>query len=361
MPRRRARPRLRRSLALAATLLLCCGVTPTLVERAAAEKPGPKIVVAWLDDAQLAELRAAAPKARVVPVDNAAQAMAEIADADALLGLVNPELLRAGAQLDWVQVYSAGVDRYQFPELTERDIVLTNAKVIQGPNVADQAMALLLALTRGIHRAVELKAQRDWRGAREQLKQAKPGPIELDGKTALVVGLGGIGSAIAARAHGFGMKIIAVDPTVDKPRAGYIEAIVPPSELRSMLPRTDVLFLAVPLTPETEGMIGAEEFAALKPGAYLVNIARGKVVDTDAMVAALRGGSLAGAGLDVTEPEPLPPDHPLWTLENVVLTPHMGGTSDVVWERRMELLRENVRRYVAGEPLRNVVDKQRGY
>ncbi len=352
--------RTRRPLALAATLLLlllCCGVTPKI----AAEKPGPKVVVAWLDDAQLAELRAAAPKARLVPVESAEQAMKEIADADALLGVVSPELIRAGTQLDWVQVYSAGVDRYRFPELKNSDIVLTNAKVIQGPNVADQALALLLVLTRGIHRVVARAPERDWRGTRDALKKSEHRPIELHGKTALVVGLGGIGSAIAERARGFGMKIIAVDPKVDKPRADYIEEIVPPAKLREVLPRADVLFLAVPLTRETEGMIGAEEFAALKPGAFIINIARGKVIDTDAMVAALERGTLAGAGLDVTDPEPLPPEHPLWTFENVVVTPHMGGTSDKVWERRVALLRENLRRFVAGEPLRNVVDKQREY
>lgn len=317
-----------------------------------------KIVVGRLSGEQVASLQKAVPEARLVAVASADDALAHIEDADALIGIASEPLVKKGKRLRWIQVLSAGVDRYGFAALRESEIVLTNAKIIQGPNVADQAMALLLALTRQVHRAVELGPKHGWRATREKLRQGKT--IELADKLALVVGYGGIGSAIADRAHGFGMRVEAVNRSLDKPHPKWLK-LHPSSALLQVLPRADVVILAVPLTAETTKMFDAEAFAAMKDGSYLINIARGKVVDTQALVAALKSGKLAGAGLDVTEPEPLPDDHPLWTLENVVVTPHMGGTSDRVASRRMELVRENLRAFVDGKPLRNVVDKQRGY
>lgn len=321
----------------------------------------PKVVVTRLSAEEVDQLRKAVPGVELVVADDPERLRAEIADADGFVGVVTPEILEAGERLRWVQVYSAGVDRYRFPELTGSDVVLTNAKIVQGPNVADHAMALLLVLTRGIHVAVRQQADRKWRETRDTLKQEGQRPIELHGKTALVVGLGGIGSAIAERAAGFGMEVIAIDPHPDKPHADHVRSIRLPSALHEALAEADVVFLAVPLTDETRGMIDAKALAVMKPSAYLVNIARGKVVDTDALVAALSSGKLAGAGLDVTEPEPLPPEHPLWGLPNVVITPHMGGTSDAVWARKLELLQDNLGRFSKGQPLRNVVDKTRGY
>jgi phosphoglycerate dehydrogenase-like enzyme len=344
-----------------ALILLFAALLGCLVSTGSAANKPEKIVVARLDAQELAELREVAPRANIVPVADARAALAEIHDADALIGVLDEQLVRQGKNLRWIQVFSAGVDRYRYPELIESEIVLTNAKVIQGPNVADQAMALLLALTRRVVFATELARKDGWREARSELRDGTPPIIELEGKTGLVVGYGGIGSAIAERAHGFGMRILAVDPKPGKPHPEWVEHVYTPDELLRALPEADVVFLAVPLTDETQGMMGRDAFASMKDGAYLVNIARGKVVDTEALVSVLESGKLAGAGLDVTDPEPLPPEHRLWSFDNVVVTPHMGGTSDQVWARRVALAKDNLARFVEGRELVNIVDKKRGY
>ncbi len=318
-----------------------------------------KIVVGRLSGEQVSKLQKTVPGAKLIAVGSSAEALTQIEDADALIGFADEALVRKGKRLRWIQVLSAGVDRYRYKALVDSDITLTNAKIIQGPNVADQAMALLLVLTRQVHRAVRLGPKDGWDNTRTALRAGKT--IELAGKLMLVVGYGGIGSAIAERGHGFGMRIEAIDPKPEKPHPTWVEAIHLPQNLLEALPRADVVVVAVPLTAETENMFNTEAFAAMKTGSYLVNIARGKVVDTPALMHALESGKLAGAGLDVTEPEPLPQGHPLWQLDNVVITPHMGGTSDQVMERRLELVEHNLRAFVAGEALRNVVDKRRGY
>ena len=182
----------------------------------------------------------------------------------------------------------------------------------------------------------------------------------LEGRTMLVVGLGGIGTEIAQRAAGFGMRVIATRRS-DAPGPAYVEKVGRNEDLMAMLPEADVVAIAVPLTPETSGMFGAEAFAAMKPGAILINIARGKVVDTEAMLEALRSGRLAGACLDVTDPEPLPAGHALWSMPTVLITPHVASDAELTNERSWALLRENLRRFAAGEPLYNVVDKKAGY
>jgi len=184
--------------------------------------------------------------------------------------------------------------------------------------------------------------------------------VALDGRTLLVVGLGGIGTEIARRGHGFGMRVLGIRRS-DDPGPDFVERVGKPDELAAFLAEADVVALAVPLTAETEGMIDATALAAMRPGGYLLNIARGQVVDQDALLAALRSGQLAGAGLDVTDPEPLPPDHQLWRQPNVVITPHIASRAELTTERGQALLVENLRRFGAGEPLLNVVDKRAGY
>jgi phosphoglycerate dehydrogenase-like enzyme len=205
----------------------------------------------------------------------------------------------------------------------------------------------------GAHRA-EGKGK-NWQGAGSGRKSQ----VDLYGKTMLIVGLGGIGTRVAERATAFGMKVIGVDPT---PLPGIgVREVRGPSELKSLLPRADVVVVCCPLTRNTRGLFGASEFAAMKDGAYFINVARGRIVDPDALVAALRSEKLAGVGLDVTEPEPLPDTSPLWSLESVIITPHNAGQADGSKRRGFLLVRENLRRFTAGEPLLNVVDKARGY
>lgn len=321
-----------------------------------------RIVVPNLMPARLAELKRIAPDVFFVPVKTAEEAAREAADADAVLGFCTSAIVKAGgSRLRWIQVGHAGVEKDLNPELVNSHIVLTNTARIYGPNVADQALALLLALTRGVQhvpacQAGEKRLPLDW----HQLKTSIT-PQELHGKTMLIVGLGGIGTQIAKRAHGFGMRVMAIDPNAAVARPDFIFSLDPPAKLLEVLPRADVVVLACPLTEQTRGMFGAEQFAAMKRTAYFINIARGGLVRQSEMIAALKEGKLAGAGLDVTDPEPLPKENPLWHLPNVVISPHVGGQSPEARERQWRLWRENVRRFVAGERLLCVVDKNKGY
>jgi phosphoglycerate dehydrogenase-like enzyme len=332
----------------AVTLWVCLALLPL----AAWAQGRPKVVVAGLSPAQLSELKAAAT-ANFVSVSSPDEALQQIGDADALMGICNRDLVGAGKKLRWSQVCSAGVDRYRFPELRNSDITLTNCKIIQGPEIADHAMAMLLALTRRLNEFIPLRMKREWQrgGGRA---------IELNGKTALVIGLGGIGTQIAQRAAAFGMQVLAVDPK-DIPYMFFVHKVVKPDQLHDVLPQADVVFMAAPHTSETERMMGAEEFGMMKKGSYFIAISRGKTYDGDALAKALEDKHLAGAGLDVTDPEPLPKEDALWQFENVIITPHVAGQSDKIWDRRMSLLKENARRFTEGLPLINVVDKQKGY
>jgi phosphoglycerate dehydrogenase-like enzyme len=311
-----------------------------------------KIVVTGMPPEAVDAFRAVSPEVKVVAAERGDLAK-EAADADAIFGTIDPELFRAAKKLKWVQVYSAGVEGYRFPEFLSSNVVLTNAKIIQGPNIADHALAMLLSLTRDLYRVIPNRTKEEW--ARGQYK-----PIELRGKTAIVIGVGGIGSQIAQRAHGFGMNIIGVDPK-DIPYQPYLTKVIAPDRLDSVLPQADVVFVSAPLTPQSEKMMGERQFELMKPNSYFIAVSRGRLYDTNALVKALDSRKLAGAGLDVTNPEPLPKGHPLWKFENVIVTPHIAGQSDMVQSRRLELIKENIARFVKGEPLLNVVDKQKGY
>jgi phosphoglycerate dehydrogenase-like enzyme len=236
-------------------------------------------------------------------------------------------------------------------------IVLSNSRAVHGPAIADHAMAMLLSLTRNLRVYAENQAAGRW--ARGDV-DAGTRPMALQGRTMLVVGIGGIGSEIAQRAHGFGMRVIATRRS-DAPAPEYVERVGHAGDLLAMLPEADVVAVCVPLTKETERLFGKEAFGAMKQGSYLINIARGRVVETEALVEALRSGRLGGACLDVTDPEPLPGDHPLWRMPNVVITPHVAAGGELTEQRSRALLRENLRRFGAGEPLLNVVDKRTGY
>jgi phosphoglycerate dehydrogenase-like enzyme len=327
-----------------------------LLTSAAWSQTQPKIVVAGLTAAEVSELAQAA-EANFVPVEDAAEALRQISDADALLGMCSQELVRAGNKLRWIQVYSAGVDRYRFPELLSSDITLTNLKILQGPEIADHALALLLVLTRRLNDLIPRREAQEW--PIQEFRTTRR-PIELHGKTAVVIGFGGIGTQIGQRAAAFGMKVIAVDPK-DIPFLFFMDRAVRPDQLHEVLPLADVVFMAVPHTPESERMMGNAEFELMKQGSYFIAVSRGMTYDKGALVKALDEKRLAGAGLDVTDPEPLPKGDPLWEFENVVITPHIAGQSDHIRDRRQALLKENVRRFVEGKPLRHIVDKQKGF
>jgi phosphoglycerate dehydrogenase-like enzyme len=311
-----------------------------------------------IEQEHLAELRRTVPNLRVVTGLSRDEALKLAPEVHGIDGrYCSSEFLQAADKLCWVQSTSAGVERYlAVPELVDSErIVLTNMRAVHGPTIADHAFAMLLTLTRDLPYYLDPAQDGTWNRRGSGAKT-----IALQGRTLLVVGLGGIGSEVARRGKGFGMEVLATRRS-DTPPPHYVDRQARPDKLMELLPEADVVVLCVPLTKQTEGMIGARELEAFKPDAYLVNVARGKVVDTEALLEALEDGRLAGACLDVTDPEPLPPGHPLWTMPNVVITPHMSGRSELTAQRWRAVYLENLRRFGAGEPLLNVVDKSAGY
>jgi phosphoglycerate dehydrogenase-like enzyme len=315
-----------------------------------------KVVVAGRANEQdLAKLRQEHPQLDLV-VAAPGPALAEaIADADGVyLGGLSRELFQAAKRLRWIQSQGAGVERIvSVPELVESDVVLTNTRGAHAQTIAEHAFAFLLAFTRDMPTFVEAKRARRWTRRSRAL-------VGLSGLTMGVVGLGRIGSAIAQRAHGFDMRVIAVDAN-EVPKAEYVEALWPLDGLPRLLRESDVVAIAIPITPQTRGLIGAEQLALMQPGAYLLVMSRGGIVDEAALAAALTEGRLAGAGLDVFASEPLEEDSPLWDAPNAILTPHCSGSSRQTTALAWSIFAENLGRFVRGEPLTNVVDKRRGY
>ncbi len=294
------------------------------------------------------ELRAAAPGSTIFRPQS--REGIDWASLDALNGGINKDILAKATRLRWFHSQAAGVEGYLFPEMVESPVVLTNSKGVYSIFIAELAMGHLLALTTQVHANTVRPDRLTW--LRDTLRG-----FELYGATAVVIGLGNIGSEVADRAKAFRMRVIGVDP-VRKAAAGV--ELVRPDRIDDVLPLADVIFITAPATTARK-LFDRERLQSLKKGAYLINSSRGPVVDTDALVEALRSGHLGGAGLDVTDPEPLPADHPLWTLPNVTITPHIGGMTDAVDRRRFVILRENLWRFVRGVPLLNVVNKKRGF
>ena len=323
------------------------------------ERPGwrkpKKILVGNFGPRVLDELRTAHPDIQFVAV-RPGEAATQAKDADALFGICNAEVIAAGKSVQWIHFVTAGVENcVAVPAVKERNILVTNMQRIGGPVIAEHVMAMTLAFTRGLDVYIPQQAKREWRRA------TPPGRMQVvKGKTMLVVGLGGIGSEVAKRAHAMEMNVIA---TRASGRTGpdFVSYVGLPEELTKLAGQADFVVNTAPLTPQTRGIFNAAFFAAMQPDAYFINIARGGSVDTDALAAALTDKRIAGAGLDVTDPEPLPPDHPLWQAPNVIITPHVANDSDLGVEAQMIVTRENLRRYIAGERMLSVVDVGRGY
>lgn len=319
----------------------------------------PSKVVVWLqDDERLPLLRSAAPGVAIVRVQSEEEAVREVADAQVMIGRCDEAILSQGPGLRWVQVYSAGVDRcVDNPTLAGGGILLTNGQRIASPALAEHGIALMMALVRGLDRYHANQLGGAWE---RDVGMEGADFMELEGRTALIVGLGGIGTQTALRAHGLGMRVIA---TRGSRREGpeYVEYVGLADETLELARQADVVINTAPLTDATRGLFDARFFAAMKTSAYFVSVGRGASTVTDDLIAALESGQIAGAGLDVTDPEPLPEGHPLWTTPRVLITPHTAGRSDKGRERLFLLIRENLRRYVAGEPLLSVVDISRGY
>jgi D-2-hydroxyacid dehydrogenase (NADP+) len=316
-----------------------------------------KILISDEDSGLVEELQSVTTQARIVPVTEA-NVMKEIGDADAFIGAITSPQVRAGKNLKWVGVMSAGVERVLFPkdgssDLRNSNITLTNNKIVQGPEIADHALAMLLMLSRNLYAFYKNEQQQIWN------PRSFHG-IELNGKTAVVVGVGGIGTQIAVRANAFGMTVIGVD-TEDKPFLPFLKKVVKPDQFDDVLPQADVVFISVPDTPKSHKMMGGRQFQLMKKSSYFIAVSRGGIYDMNGLVRALDEKRLAGAGVDVTDPEPLPKDHALWKFQNVIITPHIAGRSDQDAARMIGTIKENIRRFTEGKPLINVVDKQKGY
>jgi phosphoglycerate dehydrogenase-like enzyme len=299
------------------------------------------------------------PAMHVVVLESHDRLAEELADADIYVGFwARPELFREARKLRWVHATAAGVSQLLHPEFVARDVVLTNARGVNAIPIGDHTFGVILAFSR--HLPSAWRHQREHRWAQQQIWDENPRPSELAGQCLLLIGLGALGREIAVRARGFGMRILAVTRSGQDPEK-LADQVFPGDRLDDVLGEADFVVLAAPETPETRHLIDARRLLLMKPTAYLVNVARGTLVDEAALVETLRAGRIAGAALDVTEREPLAADSPLWEMENVLITPHVANASDRLWERQEAILVENLERWFSGRELINIVDKSRGY
>jgi phosphoglycerate dehydrogenase-like enzyme len=290
----------------------------------------------------------------VVCVTEEADALAAAPEAEVILGHFRPSVCAAATNLRWVQSFSTGMDKFLFPEIVERDeVAISNVAGLYASQGGEHAWALLLALTRQIPTAVKNMEQRAWSAG---------SVVEIAGTTLGIIGMGGFGVEMAKRAQGYDMNVIAIDPVrTEKPP--FVHELRPTSTetLHDLLRRSDVVMTACPLTKETYHLISGPELAMMKPSAYLINVTRGGIIDEPALVDALKAGQIAGAGLDVTEKEPLPAESPLWDAPNLILTPHRAGASQHRPRKIFEFFLQNMNRYINGEKPVNVIDKRKGY
>jgi phosphoglycerate dehydrogenase-like enzyme len=272
---------------------------------------------------------------------------------------LRPEQFAVARNLRWIHAPSAAVHQLLFPELVKSEVVVTNSREVHGPVVAEHVMALIFALAKKIPHAAMFQQKHIW--GQEAIWNEEPRPREIAGATLGLIGVGSIGGRVAQMASAMGMHVIAVREHVEKGRPEGVEAVFAPSALDELLRQADYIVLAAPLIAATHELINADHLAVMKPEACLINVGRGAQVNEAALIDVLRARRIAGAALDVFEREPLPPDSPLWGVENLLITPHVAGITNKAWHRHYELFSDNLRRYLARQPLRFVVDKQKGY
>jgi phosphoglycerate dehydrogenase-like enzyme len=297
-------------------------------------------------------LAAEVPEVRVVVAEDAETAAREIVDAEAAFGRLPRDVLAKATRLRWLQApQAAPAAGYYYPELIAHPLTVTNFREIFNDHISTHIMAFVLAFARGLQVYIPQQLRREWKKPSEDL-----GIVHLPEATALIVGVGGIGAEAARLASAFGMRVIATDARRKEAPPGVAE-LHKPDALDSLLSRADFVILTVPHTPATEGFFHRARFQRMKKSAFFINIGRGMTTKLADLVEALRAGEIAGAALDVYEQEPLPAEHPLWTMPNVLMTPHMAGYGPYLNDRRFQIMLDNCRAFAAGTPLRNVVDK----
>jgi phosphoglycerate dehydrogenase-like enzyme len=316
--------------------------------------------VRWsLHDATLARWRERFPQVEVVSVEDGADLTAALADAEVFVGWrIPPEHFVAARRLRWMHSASAGIEDWLFPELVASDVVLTNSTGLHSVCIPEHVLGQMLVLARNFHEAQRLQQRSEWN--RFAVIAYASGVRELHGSKLAILGAGPIGANLARLAAALGMQVRVLRRDPQRPVPGA-EAVWGPERLHELLGWADFVVLSVPLTAETRGLIGAAELRAMRSDAFLINIARGEVVDEEALARCLRAGGLAGAALDVFTEEPLPAGHPFWSLPNLVITPHISGYTPTYFDRMLEIFADNLERYLDGRPLVNVVDKTLGY
>jgi phosphoglycerate dehydrogenase-like enzyme len=302
-------------------------------------------------------LAAQCPDAEIIVPETMEGAEQAIPLAEAAFGTIPPALLARAEKLQWLQAPQAAPPAgFYYPELIAHPVQITNFREIYNDHIGAHILAFVLAFARGFQVYIPQQLRREWKPVPRETGDV----VNLHEATALIVGVGGIGSEAARLCAACGMTVIGIDERRQEKPPGVAE-LHRAAALDAQLPRADFVILTVPHTPETEGFMNRARFRRMKKTAFFINIGRGMTTRLDDLVAALRAGEIAGAGLDVYEQEPLPADHPLWTMPGVLLTPHTAGHGPYLDERRYEVLSDNCRRFLAGEPLRNVVDKSRWF
>ena len=314
----------------------------------------------WRPPAELAvEVRRRWPEMNVVDLPNYDHIADELPDTDIFVGYsLRPEQFAQARKLQWIHSTAAGVSQLMYPELRRSKVVVTNARGVHSTPMAEHILGTVVALARDFPAAVRYQLKRRW--AQQEIWDSPARPRELAGQVLLIVGFGAIGRELARRVKPLGMRVWAVTRS-GQAAPQLAERVLPAARLEEALPEADFVVLAAPETPETYHLIGARQLQAMKPTAFLINVARGSLVDEAALVAALERRAIAGAALDVTEQEPLPPESRLWSLENVFITPHISAASELLWARQTKLLLENLERWFSGRELLNQVDLERGY
>jgi len=329
-------------------------VAPTPVRERKGWHPPRVILVSRSEGDLVPQLKQVAPQAKILSIDAATPK--EIAAADATIGVCSPEVLKTAEHLEWIQWPAAGVERcVGQPLLRERAPLVTNLQRTMGPSISEHVIALMLALSRRLEEFSRDQEQRHW-----ESYDSTPELQDVEGKTVLVAGLGGIGTEVARRAHALGMRVVATRASGHE-GPDFVSYVGLPDELLKLTREADFVVNCLPLTPETTGIFNKDYFTAMKRSAYFISIGRGKSTVTADLTAALTQGTIAGAGLDVVDPEPLPPENPLWRAPHLILTPHVSANTAVSRETRDTVIAENLRRFIAGEPMLSVVDIARGY
>jgi phosphoglycerate dehydrogenase-like enzyme len=283
----------------------------------------------------------------------------EIADTEVFIGWsLRPEQFVGAKKLRWIHSPAAAVHQLMYPELVRSNVVVTNSTGIHGPVVAEHAIAVLLALAKRLPQAMQYQTKHEW--SQDQLWHEQPRPREVADSTVAVIGMGGIGREFASRAKALGMKVLVVRESPTKGLSGADE-VYSPGQLDEVLPQADYVLLCTPVTPATTGLMNAARLGKMKRDAYLINVARGPLIDEPALLDALQKRTIAGAALDVFNEEPLPASSPFWSLDNILITPHTAAVTERLWERHYRLIVDNMKRFLAGEPLMSQVDKKRGY